>query len=825
MLQDIRYACRWLIRSPGFAAVAILSLGLGIGFNTAIFAVADALLLRPLPVTAPSRLVDIYTSGSDGDTFSSNSLPDLQDLRATTSVFEGVLGYSAMFAGVARGDRARLVLGEVVTGNYFQVLGVPARLGRTLTPDDDAVGAPPVTVLSAGYWQREFDGDAGVVGQTLRIRSQPFTIVGVIDDAFTGMIPLLSPELWISVRYVENAEPAGINENVPSPTGTSRLDRRGQRWLFAKARLKPGISVDQARANVAVVAGQLAAAYPATNKDRRITVRPTSETRLHPDADGIMTLVVGGTMAAVGLVLVIACANLAGMLLARASARRREISIRLAIGAGRGRLVRQLVTESLVLGVFGAAAGLVLAAWLTRLLSAFHLPIFAALTLDLRLDARVLAFTAGVTILTGLLAGLVPALRATRPGLVTDLKGETRTERLGGRQWSARDVLVVGQVAVTVVLVVTAGLLVRSLMASRDADVGFRTGGLAIVSADTDMQRYTPERRRAFWAEAERRLRALPGVGGVAFGSRLPFSLNFSRTTIAVPGQQKTPDEMGAPINSADVSRDYFSTLGIAVLQGRAFLDADLPDHPRVAIINETMARRYWPDQSPIGRSVFERQLTSGKSFEIVGVVADHKLQTVAEAPQAAIFFADSQTPGAYQVVVARTSGDETQLVAAMRRTLLEIEPNLLLMEQQTMAAQVSGSLFPLRVASTLVAVFSGLGLLLAAIGLYGVIAFAVSQRTREIGIRMAMGAPPASVLALVLRQGLLLVLAGGAAGALLAAAATRLVAGVLYGISAADAVTWGAAAVILLAVALVANLIPARRAMRIDPAHALRGD
>jgi len=823
--QDVRYACRWLMRSPGFTAVAILSLGLGVGFNTAIFAVADALLLRPLPVSEPAQLVDIYTSGSDGDTYSTNSLPDLQDLVAQSTVFDDVLGYTPMFAAVARGDRARLVLGEVVTGNYFRVLGVRARLGRTLLAADDAPSAGRVTVLSNGFWQREFGSRTDVIGQSLRVRGQPYTIVGIADASFTGLVPMLSPEIWVPARYVEDVEPAGINESVPSPTGTSRLDRRGQRWLFAKARLKPGQTVEQARANTAVVVGQLAAAYPATNKDRRVTIRPTNDTRLHPEADGLMNLIVGGTMAAAGLVLVIACANVAGMLIARGSARHREMGIRLAIGAGRGRLIRQLVTESLVLGVLGAGVGLVLASWLIRMLSTFQLPIFIALSLDLRIDVRVLAFTAGVAILTGVLAGLVPALRATRRGLATDLKGAPRTERVGGRRWSARDVLVVGQVAVTVVLVVVAGLLLRSLAASRSAQVGFESAGLALVSTDTDMARYAPERSRAFWQEFDRRLRALPGVEGVAFGSRMPFSLNFNRTTIAVPGRQKTPDETGAPINSASVSTGYFSTLGIAVLEGRAFQATDLPDRPRVAVINETMARRFWPGQSAVGQRVFERQLSSGKSFEIVGVVADHKLQTVSESAQAAIFFAEDQGPSAYRVTVARTSGDERRLVADMRRAMHEIDPNLLIMEEQTMTAQVSGSLFPLRVASTLVAVFSGLALLLAAIGLYGVIAFAVTQRTREIGIRMAIGARPSSVLSLVLRQGAVLIAAGTMAGFLLAAGATRVVASSLYGIGAGDLVTWTAAAAILFAVGLVANLIPARRAMRIDPVRALRMD
>ena len=821
-VQDVRYALRWLLRSPGFATVAILSLGVGIGCNTAIFAVVDALLLRPLPVREPARLVDLYTSGADGDTYSTNSLPDILDYRQQKDVFEDVVGYSPMFAGVSRGDRARLVLGEVVTGNYFTTLGVPAQLGRTLLPDDDAPAASRTVVLSNRYWRREFGGEPSAIGRTLRIRGQEFTIVGVLADAFTGMVPMLAPEIWVPVRFAEEIEPAGINEVVPSPTGTSRIDRRGQRWLFVKARLTRQASVEQARAQVDVVAARLRAEHPQTNKDRRVTVRPAVDTRLHPEADRMLAWVVTGTMLAVGLVLVIACANLAGMLLSRAAARQREIAIRLAVGAGRARLVRQLLTESLILGVLGAGVGILAASWLTRLLTTFQLPIPMALSLDLRLDARVLAFTAGVALLTGILAGLAPALRASRASLVPDLKGDTSAGR-PGRRWSMRDLLVVGQMAVTIVLLVTAGLLVRSLVAAGKADVGFATGGLSIVSADTGMLRYSPERSRQYWAEVQRRVEALPGVKGVALASRLPFSLNFNRTNIAIPGRQKAADEMGPSINSAIVSPGYFTTLGIGVLEGRAFSESDVPDDRRVAIVNEMFARSHWPNESAIGRTVYERTLDSGRGFEIVGVVANHTLQTVGEAPQPAIYFSTTERPSGYNVVVARTSGDDGALVGRMRETLLELEPDLLLMESQTMRGQIQGMLFPIRVAAALVTAFSGLGLALAAVGLYGIIAFSVAQRTREIGIRMAVGARPGTVVRLVLRQGLGLAAAGLVMGSLLGALATRVVAGAVYGVSVADPVTWVGAAAVLLAAAMLANAVPAYRAVRIDPVRALR--
>jgi len=822
--RDARHALRWLWRSPGFAAVALLSLALGIGFNTAIFAVADALLLRPLPVTAPDRLVDLYTSGADGDTYSTNSVPDLGDYRAQVDAFADLAGYSPMFGAVSVGDRARLTLGEVVTGNYFQLLGVTARLGRTLEPADDAPGADRVAVLSTRYWQSQLGGQPDVLSRTLRIKGQVYAIVGVLPDAFTGMVPILAPEIWIATRHVDDVEPAGINEVVPSPTGTTRLDRRGQRWLFAKARLKSGASLDQARAGVGVVAARLAEAYPQTNRERRVVVRPTSATRVHPEADGLMAWVVGGTMLAVALVLVVACANVAGMLLARASSRQREISIRLAIGASRRRLIQQLLTEGAVLGVLGAIGGVIFATWMMGALTRVDLPLKVALALDLRLDARVLGFSVVVAIAAGLLAALAPALQASRTNLVRDLRGEAPGTG-GRRRWNGRDALVVSQIAITALLLVMAGLLVKSLSSAQSADVGFATRGLAVVSADTDMLAYSPDRSRLFWEEASRRIGALPGVQGVATASRLPFSLNFSRDNIAVPGVQQRADQMGESTLSAVVSARYFETLGVGVLRGREFAQSDTPDRRPVAIVNDAFARQYWPGGDAIGRQVFERTLDSGRPLEIVGVVADHKMQTVGEPALPAIYLAAPQRPNGYQVLMARTTGDEHALLADMRKILLDIDGDVVVMESQTMREQMSAMLLPVRAGAWLVSLFSAFALLLSAMGLYGVMAFAVARRTRELGIRMAIGARPRGVLALVLKQGFARCGIGLVAGFGLAALATRAVASSLYGVSGADPLVWVSVAGILLVVTLFANLLPARRAMRIDPVRALRAD
>jgi macrolide transport system ATP-binding/permease protein len=776
--RDVRFGVRLLRQSPGFTLAAVASLGLGIGFNTSIFAVLDVLLLRPLPAVEPHRLVDIYTSGTDGDTYATSSLPDLIDFRAQTraQVFEDVAGYTPVFTplttSTGEGDRVRLAMGEQVTGNYFTMLGVKARLGRTLMPADDIRNAPRHVVISEQLWQREFGGDPSVLGRNVRLRGEPYAIVGVIEEAFTGMMPMLAPELWVTTARVEDVESAGINDTVPSPGATARQDRRGTRWLFAKARLKPGVTIEQARASMQVAAARLAREYPATNKDRRVTVRAASATRVHPEADGMLAVLVSGCMAAVGLVLMIACANVAGMLLARGAARAREVSIRLALGAGRVRLVQQLLIESLLLAAAGAALGIGLAWWLMRMLTTIELPFPVPLSLDLRLDARVLAFTVVASIVTAIVAGLMPALKSTRPDLVSTLRGERPIGRGAWRGWTMRDFLVIGQMAVTTVLLIVAGLLMRSLSAAKYANVGFGTQGVATVSADLDMLRYSDERSRQFFDDALRRVRALPGVQAAAIATRLPFSLNFNQMNIAVAGYQ-TADQMGPGVLSAQVSPEYFETLRIPLLQGRVFTAADTTETPRVVVINQTMARRYWPAGNAIGQRVFERTL-AGKPFEVVGVVADHKLRTIGEKPVPAMFHAAAQRPSSFYNIVARRPGDEQALVAEMRQAMLAIEPNLLLFETHTMREHMSVMLLPTTAGATLVMVFCGLGLLLAAIGLYGVIAFSVARRTREIGIRIAIGARPRAVLAGVMRQGLTLAVLGLAAGFMASARAIR---------------------------------------------------
>ena len=818
MVADIRYALKWLLRSPGFTAVAVLSLAVGIGFNTALFSVLDALLFRPLPISDPGRIVDVYTRGGDGDTYATSSYPDYLDFTAGNSVFTGLLAYSPSIGAVKAGDRSRMALGEVVSGNYFQVLGVGAALGRTLLPDDDRAGAARVTVISHAVWVRDFARDPAALGRTLLIHGQPYTIVGVAAESFTGLVPMLQPEMWTPIAWVEDVEPAGIQDVIPSPTGTTRLDRRGQRWLFLKGRLKDGETAVRAQANLQAIMSQLAAAHPKTNEQRPITA--AANVRIHPQADRMLRPIAAGLGIAIGLVLLVACANVANMLLARASGRQREIGIRLAVGASRRRLIQQLLTESLVLAGLGAFAGITFASLAIQIIAALPLPLPVPVALNLQIDARVMLFTTMVATLAGLFAGLVPALRATRVNLAADMKGEATLARVG-RRWTIRDGLVALQTAVTLVLLVTAGLLTRSILQAQRVDLGFRAEGAAALGVEFGLIGYNEARASALLARAADRVRAIPGVTSVARTVRQPLSINYSRNGIFF--RDKTvPGDRGTPVSATWVDEHYFRTLDVPLLRGRDFTSADTPSSTKVAIVSEAFVRRYWPGQDALGRR-FRTGTANGPEYEVVGVVADYKVETVGEKPTPYIHYALGQRRFTGEVLIARTASDARALLAAMRREVLALEPNTVFLDNQTMEAQVAANLLPARLAAQTLTLVGMVATLLAAIGLYGVIAYAVGRRTREIGIRIALGATPSDVMRMVMRQGLGIVAAGLAAGLALSWVAARAIASALYGVGAADPAAWGGAVGIMLAAAALANYLPARRAARVDPSVALR--
>ena len=816
---DVRYTLKWLGRSPGFTAVAIASLAIGIGFNTALFSIIDALLLRPLPIERPDRIVDVYTKGSDGDTYATSSYPDFLDFRAQNQVFTGMLGYSPAIAAVKTSDQSRMTLGEVVTGNYFELLGVRAAIGRTLQPQDDVAGAPRVVVLSHRAWMKEYGGTADAIGRTIRLRGQIYTIVGVAPREFIGMVPMLQPEIWIPMAWVEEVEPAGIQDGVPSPTGNTRLERRGQRWMFLKGRLKDGETAASAEANLQVIMRQLAAAHPQTNEKRPIAV--AANVRVHPQADQALRPVAAALMMGVGLVLLVACANVANMLLARASGRQREIGIRLAIGAGRGRLIRQLLTESVVLSLLGAVAGVGLAAGLLKIVSTLPVPVPVPLSLALHLDARVLLFATTVATLAGLVAGIAPALRATRPNLASEMKGDTPSVSSAGRRWGLRDALVAAQTAITLVLLVAAGLLTRSILEARRVDVGFHPAGVAALGVELGLVGYDEARSKQLYDRAAERIAALPGVQSVGRSLRQPLAINYSRNSIFFPDRMKPGDD---PISIAATSVDdkYFSTLGIPLLRGRNFTPADVPTAPRTVIVTEAFARTYWPGEDAIGKR-FRARNAEGTEFQIVGVVGDYKVESIGEKPTPYIHYSMHQRPFTGEVLLARSSGDATALLAAMRREVLALEPQAVIIEGQTMTAQVEATLTPARLAAQTATIVGIVATLLAAIGLYGVIAYAVARRTREIGIRMALGAAPGGVIGLVMRQGLTVAFAGLGMGVLLAWFAARAIASGLYGVSALDPVAWAGAMTVSIASAAAANFIPARRASKVDPSIALR--
>ena len=823
LIADVRFTLRWLRRSPAFTLIAVASLAIGIGFNTALFTIVDALVFRPLPVERVDRLVDVFTSGGDHDQYATSSYPDFLDFKSQNLVFSDMLAYSPALGAVKLTDRSRLAMGETVTGNYFQLLGVKAVAGRTLLPEDDTPGAARAAVISYRLWNREYGLSASAIGQSIRLHGQPYTIVGVVPKTFTGMVPLLAPEIWTPMAYVDEVEPGGIMSTVPSPTGNTRLERRGTRWMFVKGRLKADATYDSAAANMRLIGKRLQTSYDATNKRFDVSTVPTRDVHIHPVADRTLKPIALALMLVVGLVLVIACANVASMLLARASGRQKEIGIRLAIGASRSRLVQQLLVESVVMASLGAAAGVGLAWLLTQVAMSISLPIPIPLSFALRIDARVLFFTAGVTMVAAVVAGLAPALKATRPNLVNELKNEVAGSHAGGRRWTLRDGLVATQIAVTLVLLVAAGLLTRSLVAAQHVSIGFQTGGLAIVSTEMNMLGYDATRSEQFYVRALERVRAIPGVESAALASRLPFSIDYNRNNVFLPDRHG-PDDKGLVIDVARVSAEYFPTLGIPIVQGRNFAATDTPTSPGVVIVNEAMARKYWPNQNAIGKRI---RITTfnGHELEVVGVSADYKVSTIGEGATPYIHYAVAQKPDSSQEIFARTRGDAGALLAAMRRELLGLEPGVIFLDNQTMEAQVAATLLPAKAGAIGVSSVGVVAMLLASIGLYGVIAYSVARRTREIGIRMALGAQPSAVVGLVMKQGLAIAAAGVGVGAVLALGGAKAMAGALYGVSFLDPIAWSAAIGLLLLVAALANLIPARRASIVDPSSALRSE
>ena len=827
--QDVAYALRLIRKHPALSAVAAVSLAIGIGLNTALFALLDATILRRLPVERPGRLVDVYTSDVDGFSWYGSSYPDYLDLRSGTRTLAGLVGYVPAVGAVRFGDRTRALAGEAVTGNYFQLLGVPAAHGRTLLPDDDRPGSTPVVVISSGLWSDLFAEDPEVMGRSLRIGGRPYVVVGVAPEGFGGLTPpVLRPEFWMPMTWVDDVQPTVMHNGSPAP-GSTRLESRGLRWLLVKGRLRDGETAASANADLNGMMQRLEAAHPDSNEGLRATVIPTEDVSTHPMVEERLRAGALSLLVLLGLVLLIACANVAGLLLARASARRREIALRLAVGASRGRLLRQLIVESMVLALFGVAAGIALAWGLLAGLGAVRVSLLVPVALDLSLTGRVLALSVVVAMGAGIAAGLMPAWAGTRSSVLDELAGRIPDWSIGGRRWSLRQALVALQIAVCVVLLVVAGLLARNLLVSSRIDTGFRANEIASVTVGLGLVGYGENEAARFLELARERVRELPGVHAVAHADRSPLSINYSQAPIG-RADDREPDAPALSVEMVTVSEEYFDALGTPILQGRPFdRTIDTPESPRVAIVNEALARRLWPGTSAVGRRIRPGGPgTRRPPVEIVGVVRDYKVRFLQESPTPYVHYAASQGPGMMDLVpvlLARTAGDPGALGALMQEALRAIDPDIVFWQGLTLRENVASQLLPAQLLAAMLGAAGLVAVWLAAIGLYGVIAYAIVRRTQEIGIRMALGATHRDVLLLVIRQGGAVVAIGAVVGSVAAFAAARATAGVLFGIDAGDTLAWGGAIVVLLAVGVLAHALPAGRAVRVAPSTALRAE
>jgi predicted permease len=835
LLQDLRYALRILRKSPGFAAAAALSIAIGIGANTAIFSLINAVLLRTLPVERPEQLV-VFAVGSSRGSDYSFSYPQYVRLRDGATALSSVIASNGasrmrMVVGASTGAGTReSVQAEKVSGNFFSALGVEAELGRTLTDADDRDGAPPVAVISYGLWQRRFGLDPKVLGKSIILDDVPFMIVGVAPRRFFGFEVGASPEVWWPLHQ------------LPRVARGTVLGNQGWTWLRLMGRLAPRASLAQAHAESSVIfertlaeADQAAASAPESAwtpaerrrvLEQRLVLEPgsTGWTRLRQLRMPLLLL-----MAVVGLVLLIACANVASLLMARAFARQKEIAMRLAIGASRARIVRQLLTESVLLALLGGGLGLLGALWGTRLLltylSDFMRTVFPqrAMALDVTPDGRVLGFTIGVSVATGILFGLAPALRATRLDLTSALKELAGPRRRGRSRLVLNRTLVVSQVAVSLFLLVGTGLLVRSLQNLRSLDAGFDSDNVILFLIDVGGGYDTAGRTRVY-QEVIERLGALPGARSATLSKWGLLSPNTWGNRVLVDGYTPRPDE-DLRCYGQIVGPRFFETFGIPLRSGREFGPQDGPTAPRVAVINETMARHFFGHQDPVGRH-FRLPASPAVAIEIVGVAKDAKYRNLREQPTRTFYVPFLQQPsdsGPGNLVALRTGGSPASVVPAVRRTLEGIDSQLQVVDLRTMADVVDASLVQERFVSHLASFFSAAALLLAALGLYGVMSYGVARRTAEIGIRMALGARRRDVLWLVLREALALAFLGAAIGLPAGLLGTRAISSLLFGLSPSDPVTLTLATAVLLAVAAVAGYLPARRAARVDPLIALR--
>jgi putative ABC transport system permease protein len=824
--RDLRFGARMLIKNPGFTAIAVLALALGIGVNTAILSAVNGFVLRPLPVEKPTELVAPYWGRKkDAQVWGHFSYPNYKDLRDQNESFSDLCAWASISAGISssesraagEGERAEVVWGELVSANYFDVMGVKPMMGRGFLPEEDrTLNAHSVVVLGHSLWQRRFKADASVVGQTVYLNGLPFTVVGVMPESFLGSAFYLRQAFWVPLMMAQK-----FGRRAEWQTDRSYASFR----LYG--RLKPGATMAQGETDLNRVAANLAQLYPRENADTKIQLKTELDGRY-----GSSTRVIryGGVLAlcVAGLVLLLACANVANLMLARAVTRAREIGIRLAIGAGRGRIVRQLLTESVLLAASGGALGWALAYRAADLIWAAFPPVPYPNSVDLAPDSYVLKWMLVVSLSTGVIFGLAPALLAARTDLLTVIKRGAAGQSRSRRRWNLRGALVVAQVTISLVVLICAGLFIRSLGQAHKTDPGFQTDNLVTMRINLDLLAYDQEATRRFFAELQRRLEAQPGVRRAALASELPLSdTRSSRGPIVKEGELDPPPNQGVNSDCSLVTPKYFDTLRTPLALGRDFTDRDTADAPPVVIVNQEFARRFYGnEQNALGKRFrFAQGTPQPEWMEIIGIAKDGRYRTLYEDRQLYMFLPVAQHPRAAMtlLVSAQSAGALPAVVESVRREIAQLDARLpafgVMIAEENLALAYWGP----RVAAGMASTFGVLALLLAMIGLYSVMAYAVSQRTHEIGIRMALGASLRDVLRLIVGQGIRMVLVGIVLGLIGAFVLTRVLASLLLDVGATDPLTFIGVVMVLVAVALLACWIPARRATKVDPLVALR--
>lgn len=811
LVQDVKYSVRVLLKSRGFTAVAILTLALGIGANAAIFSLVNAVLVRPLPVEEPDKVVEIFTSSSSGDPWSRTSYPDYLDLREQKDTFSGVIAYSNIpFNLSTGGGNAERVNGAIVSGNYFSVLGVPSYLGRGFLPDEDQTpGARPVAVISHRLWQSRFGRDSAIADKTVVLNGTTFNIVGVAAKGFKGTNLDYTADVWVPMMM-----------QVQVTASRDRLSRRNFRWLMVMGRLQPNVHPEQAQAAMTILGRQLEQNYAQTNRTRIFTVKRASEVLIRPASKGKVVNFLLLLMAVAITVLIITCFNVANFMLARASGRWKEMSIRLALGATRVRIIRQLMTESLLLALVGGGLGLLIASQSSEIFSLFNLEANQNLLIsevDVKLDYRVMGFTLAISLLCGLIFGLAPALQTSKTEIMSSLKDETPIKSF--HRARLNKALIVSQLSLSLVLLIAAILFVRSLLNLQAIDPGFKTDNAVLVSIDVGPQGYDATRGRSFYRELMPRVAGVAGVNSATLAKVVPVSASRNRQSINLPDNAKTSaDEYDYNI----VAPNYFKTMGIPFLLGRDFTEQDSQTAPGVVIINEELAGAIFPEVNPIGRK-FKLPGSDDREVEVIGVVKNAKYFGLREDPVPYMYLPLLQEYDPAMTLVVSGTGGSASLLGGIRREIHGLDVNLPVFGVTTLREHIGEALSKDKMVASLVTAFGSLALLLVSLGTYGLMNHSVNQRLREMGIRMALGATVRDVFFLVMKDAMKLAVIGILLGLIGTFVLTRIMSTQFYEISPSDPMTLFGASVILLLIAALATFLPAWKATRVEPVSALR--